>query len=54
VTPEIHAAQLADFLAAIDEGRDPAVTGDSGRETLAIVRAAYESSRTGHPVTLGP
>jgi UDP-N-acetyl-2-amino-2-deoxyglucuronate dehydrogenase len=45
-----HAAQIADLLAALDEGREPAVTGASGRETLALIRAVYESSRTGRPV----
>lgn len=54
VTPEIHAAQIADFLRGIDEGRDPAVTGDTGRETLEIVCAIYESSRAGRPVRLAP
>ena len=48
-----HAAQLADLLASVDEGRQPAVSGESGREALEIVRAVYESSRTGRPVTLG-
>ena len=49
----VHAAQLADLLAAIDEGREPAVSGESGREALEIVRAVYSSARTGRPVTLG-
>jgi predicted dehydrogenase len=49
----VHAAQLADLLAAVDEGREPAVSGASGREALEIVRAVYESSRAGRPVTLG-
>jgi UDP-N-acetyl-2-amino-2-deoxyglucuronate dehydrogenase len=48
-----HAAQLADLLASVDEGRQPAVSGTSGREALEIVRAVYESARTGRPVTLG-
>jgi UDP-N-acetyl-2-amino-2-deoxyglucuronate dehydrogenase len=48
-----HSAQIADLLAAIDEGREPAVTGESGRGALEIVCAVYESSRTGRPVTLG-
>ena len=47
-----HAAQIADLLAALDEGREPAVTGASGRETLALIRAVYESSRTGRPVRI--
>jgi predicted dehydrogenase len=49
----VHAAQLADLLAAVDEGREPAVSGEEGRAALEIVRAVYESSRTGRPVTLG-
>lgn len=49
----VHAAQLADLLAAADEGREPAVSGLDGRNALEIVRAVYESSRTGRPVRLG-
>ena len=48
-----HAAQIADLLASVDEGREPAVSGENGRETLEIACAVYESSRTGRPVTLG-
>jgi UDP-N-acetyl-2-amino-2-deoxyglucuronate dehydrogenase len=49
----VHAAQLADLLAAVDEDREPAVSGQDGRDALEIVRAVYESSRTGRPVRLG-
>ncbi len=48
-----HAAQLADLLAAIEEGREPAVSGQAGRDALEIVCAVYESSRRGRAVTLG-
>jgi UDP-N-acetyl-2-amino-2-deoxyglucuronate dehydrogenase len=48
-----HAAQIADLLAAVDSGREPAVSGQSAREALEIVLAVYESSRTGRPVALG-
>jgi UDP-N-acetyl-2-amino-2-deoxyglucuronate dehydrogenase len=48
-----HAAQLADLLAAVDTGREPAVSGQSGRDALEIILAVYESARTGRPVTLG-
>jgi UDP-N-acetyl-2-amino-2-deoxyglucuronate dehydrogenase len=48
-----HAAQIADLLAAAAAGREPAVSGQSGREALEIVLAVYESSRTGRPVSLG-
>jgi UDP-N-acetyl-2-amino-2-deoxyglucuronate dehydrogenase len=48
-----HAAQLADLLEAVDAGREPAVSGQSGRDALEIILAVYESSRVGRPVTLG-
>ena len=47
-----HAAQLADLLAAIEEGCAPAVDGAAGRAALEIVCAVYESSRSGRTVTL--
>jgi predicted dehydrogenase len=53
VDAAIHAAQLADLLAAAAEGREPAVSGQDGRDALEIVRAVYESSRAGRPVRLG-
>jgi UDP-N-acetyl-2-amino-2-deoxyglucuronate dehydrogenase len=49
-----HAAQLADLLAAIEEGREPAVDGQAGRDALEIVCAVYESARTGRTVSVGP
>ena len=48
-----HAAQIADLLAAIDERREPAVNGQAGRDALQIVRAVYESARSGRTVILG-
>ena len=47
-----HAAQIADLLAAIEEGREPAVDGAAGRAALEIVCAVYGSARTGQPVRL--
>ena len=47
-----HAAQIADLLAAIEEGREPAVDGQAGRDALEIVCAVYESARTGRPVSV--
>ncbi|MBV9854382.1 MAG: Gfo/Idh/MocA family oxidoreductase [Streptosporangiaceae bacterium] len=49
---DTHAAQIADFLAAIDEGRAPAVTAEDGRNALEIVCAVYESAREGRTVVL--
>jgi UDP-N-acetyl-2-amino-2-deoxyglucuronate dehydrogenase len=48
-----HAAQIADLLAAAGEGREPAVGGQAGRDTLELICAVYESARTGRPVSLG-
>jgi UDP-N-acetyl-2-amino-2-deoxyglucuronate dehydrogenase len=47
-----HAAQLADLLDAVDTGREPAVSGASGRDALEIILAVYESCRTGRAVRL--
>ncbi|BEL05862.1 Gfo/Idh/MocA family oxidoreductase [Actinoplanes sichuanensis] len=47
-----HAAQVADFVAAVRDGRDPAVTGRDALASLEIVEAVYASSRTGRPVEL--
>src|SRR5581483_112618 len=48
-----HAAQLADLLAAVGEGREPAVGGQAGRDALELICAVYESARTGRTVSLG-
>ena len=47
-----HRDQLADFLQAIDEGRRPLVDGREGRKSVEIIRAVYESARTGAAVRL--
>ena len=47
-----HASQLADLLAALDEGREPLVTAANARATLELVRAVYASARDGRPVAL--
>jgi UDP-N-acetyl-2-amino-2-deoxyglucuronate dehydrogenase len=47
-----HAAQVADLLAAIDEGREPVITGADGRAVLEVVLAVYQSAREGRAVTL--
>ena len=44
--------EISEFVSAILEDRDPCVTGEDGRRSLACVQAAYESARTGMPVKL--
>ena len=46
------ADQFQDFLDAIAEGRQPAVTGADGRAAIAMVEAAERSSQTGQAVRL--
>lgn len=36
-----------EFVAALEEDRNPAPSGEDGRAALAVVAAAYESARTG-------
>lgn len=50
VASEAHRAQLADFLAALDGGGRPLVTGDQARMNVAVICAVYESARSGRPV----
>ncbi len=45
-----HKAQIEDFVQAIFENRQPAVTGEDGRKALEIILAAYRSSESGEPV----
>jgi len=47
-----HAAQIADLLTAVEQGRQPSVTGRDGRDTLEVILAVYESAREGRPVVL--
>jgi UDP-N-acetyl-2-amino-2-deoxyglucuronate dehydrogenase len=47
-----HKMLIADMLDAIREGRDPYVTVESGRQTLATALAMYESADNGKPVSL--
>lgn len=49
-----HAEQYRDFLDAVTLGRPPAVTVADATRTLAVVRAVYESARSGRPVPVQP
>ncbi|MAG35698.1 MAG: oxidoreductase [Dehalococcoidia bacterium] len=41
-----HAAHVADLIQAIDEDREPAITGESGRSAVDVALAIYEASDT--------
>ena len=45
-----HTTQVRDFVRALRNGDDPAITGRDATKALRILLAVYESSRTGVPV----
>ncbi|MCY1245792.1 hypothetical protein D9M72_589620 [compost metagenome] len=45
-----HTSQVRDFVAALENGTEPAITGEDATKALRILLAVYESSRTGVPV----
>jgi len=50
----LHRLQVADFVDAVRNDRRPAVTGQDAITSLRVVRAIYESARTGQPVVIAP
>lgn len=44
--------QIADFLEALETGREPAVTGHDGRKVVELFDAIYRSQRENRPVKL--
>jgi predicted dehydrogenase len=42
---EAHAAQIADLLAALEENREPRLSGEEARRAVQLILAIYESSR---------
>jgi len=52
ITHEYHRRQFADFLAAIEEGREPLIPGREGRKALEIILAIYRSAESNEPVNL--
>ena len=50
---ESYAGQLADFVEAVQTGRDTRLSGREGRKTMAMVEAAVESAETNSMVRLG-
>ena len=47
-----HIRQYRDIVAAIRDGRPPAIDGEDGRNAVEIVTAAVEADRTGRTVVL--
>ena len=51
-TTHYHALQIADFLQAIRDQRQPLVTGEDGRAVVELFTAIYQSSRESRGVKL--
>jgi UDP-N-acetyl-2-amino-2-deoxyglucuronate dehydrogenase len=47
-----HRDQLADFVEAVRNDREPSINVEEGRKPLAIIAGIYESARTGGPVRI--
>lgn len=45
-----HFGQLEDIVRAVEEGRDPLVTGEDGRRTMEFIAAVYQSAFLGEAV----
>lgn len=48
----VHTAQIRDMLAAIEEDRDPAISGEEARKAVELILAVYRSASRGAPVNL--
>jgi predicted dehydrogenase len=49
---DANQAMVGEFVAAVREGRPPAVSGLDGLRALEVALAGYESARTGQPVRI--
>ncbi|WP_319560676.1 Gfo/Idh/MocA family oxidoreductase [Marispirochaeta sp.] len=47
-----HQGQINDVLQAIEDGKDPLIRGEDGKNTLELITAIYKSAITGEKVTL--
>ena len=49
---EMHEGQLDDVLKALEEGREPAITGEDGRRTIELISSIYKAGSTHTTVSL--
>ncbi len=47
-----HKRNIEDFLASLDDKREPLLTGEESLKAVAIIEACYESARSGKSVTV--
>lgn len=50
--PEFHGNQIADFLDAVRQHREPAITGRDGLRALEVIKGVYLSQAEERPVSL--
>ena len=50
--PDPNEAMIEEFVASIEENREPSVTWDDGYQALRVALAAYESAKANEPVRL--
>ena len=43
--------QINDFVQAVNEGRNPLVTGEDGRETVRVIEGIYKSGRENRSIS---
>jgi len=52
--PEGHEVQIAEFVDALENNREPAVTLEDGRRAVELITSVYKSSETGRTVFTRP
>lgn len=52
ISHEGHRRQLADFMEALAQGREPMVNGEEARTAVAVIDAIYRSAKSGERVKL--
>ena len=50
--PDGHRMQIREMALAVQEGRQPMITGEDAKASIAIILGAYESSNSGMEVSL--
>lgn len=50
---DYHRAVMADFLDAIEQDRDPAISGEEALKVHRLIDALLESGGSGRPVRVG-
>ena len=48
----MHDGQLEDVLSALENDREPAITGEDGRRTIELICAIYKSGSTKKTISL--